>query len=76
MTTARVLSWDWRQQPDLDELARILADLSGGRLHLRQVETGSDEYAVVIADGPLSEWDAGRAYERARFGYDSTEVGR
>jgi hypothetical protein len=73
---ARVLSWDWREQPDLDQLGRIIADLSGGRLHLRRVDTGSDEYAVVVADSPLSEWDAARVYERAQPEYDSAEVGR
>jgi hypothetical protein len=49
----RVLEWDWRAQPDLDELADAIRDLSGGRLHLAQVDTGGDSYAVVLSTLPL-----------------------
>ncbi len=61
--TARVLSWDWRAQPDLDQLAAAIHELSGGRLHLRQVNTGSDEYAIALADDPITDADANRIYE-------------
>jgi hypothetical protein len=48
-----VLSWDWRGQPDLARLGRLVADLSGGTLHLREADTGSDQYAVVLSTAPL-----------------------
>ncbi len=60
--TAHAMSWDYRQQPDLDELARIILGLSGGRVHLHQIDTGSDEYGIVLADQEMtaaaarSEW--------------------
>lgn len=56
----RVLVWDYRQQPDLDELAEAIADVSRGTVHLTQVDTGSDEHAIVLAARPL---DAVEAYE-------------
>jgi len=62
-----VLSWDCRQQPDLDELAKAIQVLSMGRVHLTQVDTGSDEYAIVLAGRPL---DAEEAY-RVWFGDDA-----
>jgi hypothetical protein len=49
--TPVVLTWDWREQPDLDALTRILANHG---VHLAKVETGSDEYAVVISADPLT----------------------
>lgn len=57
-----VLSWDWRGQPDLDRLARALFTVSGGTVHLRQVETGSDQYAIVLSDKPLTEAEAYASY--------------
>ena len=63
--TARVLSWDWREQPNLAQLGRAIHDLSGGLLHLHEVQTGSDDYAIVIADQPLTDAEARRIYEEA-----------
>jgi hypothetical protein len=59
-----VLSWDWREQPNLDRLARIITDLSGGTVHLAQVDTGSDEYAIVLSDVPLSKVEAAEVYDK------------
>lgn len=54
------LSWDWREQPDLDELTRILARHN---VHLHQVDTGSDQYAVVIAGTKLTAKQANDHYQ-------------
>ncbi len=60
--THRLLTWDWREQPDLKELGRALAEVSGGRIHLAEVETGDDQFAIVIADAPVSEAEATEIY--------------
>lgn len=57
-----VLTWDWREQTDLDRLARALTTVSGGSVHLRQVDTGSDQYAIVLSSSALSEHEAQAAY--------------
>lgn len=62
MIRTEVLSWDWREQPDLDALAGIIRDLSGLRVHLTQVDTGSDEYAIVLSDQQLSKDEAAQVY--------------
>lgn len=64
MSRTEVLSWDWKEQPDLDRLARIIADLSGGTVRLTQVYTGSDEYAIVLSDVPLSKVEAAEVYDK------------
>lgn len=61
--TARVLTWDWRQQPDLDRLAAAIRDLTGGNVGLHQVDTGSDEYAIVLADQLLTDAEARSIWE-------------
>jgi hypothetical protein len=57
-----VLSWDWRGQPDLARLGRLVADLSGGTLHLAEADTGCDQYAVVLSTAPLDDETATRVY--------------
>lgn len=59
-----VLSWDWKEQPDLDELAAAVREMSGGTVHIHQVETHSDEYAIVIGPTELKPAEAYRIYER------------
>jgi hypothetical protein len=59
--THAVLTWDWREQPDLGELHQAVNRLAG--LHVEPVETGSDQYAVVISSRDLSREDYQRIYE-------------
>jgi hypothetical protein len=66
-----VLTWDWRQQPDLARLARILLEVSGGTVHLAEVDTGSDEYAIVLSGRFLSEAEVDAAY-RATWDVDGS----
>lgn len=56
----RILSWDWREQPDMEQFGKVVEELSGGRVHLHEVNTGSDQYAVVLTDEnlPFAEVDA------------------
>ena len=60
---ARIFTWDHRQQPDLEEMAALISELSGGKVVLQEVDTGSDEYAWTVADRELSEEERQRMYE-------------
>lgn len=60
--TIRTMSWDYREQPDLGTLDEILAEVSGGRIHLHQVDTGSDQYAIVVADRELTAAEVDEAW--------------
>jgi hypothetical protein len=59
----RVVTWDWRGQPDLAELARAVWEASRGRAVLRELVTGGDEVALVIADRPVTDEEAMTAME-------------
>jgi hypothetical protein len=62
-----VLSWDWRAQPDLDALDRAVRAASDGLVGVTQVDTGGDQYAIVVACPPMTEGQAGEAW-RASWG--------
>jgi len=51
----KYMTWDWKEYLDLDELSKVLHQLSEGGINLYQVETGSDQYAIVISRGELNE---------------------
>lgn len=57
-----VLTWDWREQPDLIALANILRDMAGVQLY--RVDTGSDQYAIVLADRDMTEDETRVAWRR------------
>lgn len=61
---ASVMSWDSGEQPDLDRLAEILHDLSDGAVHLASVDTGMNEYAVVVSTVPLDKAGVQSTFER------------
>lgn len=54
MNRAAVLLWDYDQPVDLEKLARVVGVLSAGRVHLREVDTGGQEIALVVSDTELS----------------------
>lgn len=58
--TVRIESWDWRQQPNIDSLTRSLADL-GVYLHL--IDTGLDDFTVVLSSEPFTYDEAYAAWE-------------
>lgn len=61
-----LIAWDWRGQPDLAELARIVAERSGGAVHITPVEdTGDDQYAIIVADRPYTQTEATDWYANA-----------
>lgn len=44
----RVLSWDWREQPDFAALDRIVRELSSGKVRMAMADTRSDQFALVV----------------------------
>lgn len=60
-----VLAWDWKNQPDIDALDRIVANLSNLTVRAYAVrDTGFDAYAVVFANGDLDQENVQLAYDR------------
>jgi hypothetical protein len=68
MPDPRILTWDWRGQPNLAELARVLTDVSNGTVHLTEVDTGDDQYAIVLSPQPVNKPDAYAMYRRDLMG--------
>lgn len=61
----RVLFWDWKEQPDLNTLGRIITEMSTqGPVHLTGVpNTGMDSVAVIITHRPLTPSEADAAFQ-------------
>lgn len=63
MSRIEVLSWDYREQPDWERLGRLVAEMSGGTVHLTPVEdTGDQDYAVIVAARPFEQPAASEIY--------------
>ena len=68
MSDVRVMTWDWKEQIDLDQLARHITEMtrrSDGKscLYASACETGSDEFAFVLSTAPIDAAGAFEAYE-------------
>ncbi len=64
MTRAAAMTWDCGQQPALDLLAAHIHDLTNGALRLHQVDTGGNEYAIILATVPLTGVQAAAVFDR------------
>lgn len=64
---AEVISWDWRQQPDLIKLREAVRRVSGGACDLAEIDTGGDDYAVVIADHVVDDAEARELYVQQQY---------
>lgn len=66
-----VMSWDWREQPDLEQLDQAVRLASGGLARVHTIDTGSDEYAIVVADHRITQAEAEAAWQARWDGEDS-----
>lgn len=69
---AQIMTWDWREQPDVGRLAEIIYDLSEGRLYVTGPDTGSDECALVVSTVQLDADGARDAFRRWCVSEDNT----
>lgn len=67
MNDPAVVTWDWREQIPVDELRAAIRRLSDGAVDVAEVDTGSDEYAIVLAAEPLDDAERVQAIYRSRF---------
>jgi hypothetical protein len=63
MSRVGVISWDWREQPDPRELKALIEALTDGAVTLAVPNTGSDQYALVLSRGPITEAEATEAFD-------------
>jgi hypothetical protein len=61
--TARLFTWDYKEQPGLAAIAAAVTELSAnGPVFMREFETGGDDYAWIVSDTPLTDEQADRLY--------------
>jgi Tfp pilus assembly PilM family ATPase len=66
MSRVGVMSWDWKEDIDFDQLDRLVANLSNCRVRVFAVDTESDQIAIVVAAGDeqeVAEVDCQAVYE-------------
>ncbi len=66
------MEWDWRQQPDFDEIGQIVLDFQvrfSDGIKIKYIETGSDEHAIVIGSKSMTEAEA-EAHVVNRYDYE------
>ena len=60
---ARVFSWDWKAQPDMFAIAAAVTELSAnGQVFMREIDTGSDQYAWVVSGAEMTDEQASHLY--------------
>lgn len=61
-----VHSWDWKEQPNWKKVLEIIEFIqkftdSGVIIH--EIETGTDEYAIVVGERWLTQEEANKLYQ-------------
>lgn len=68
---ARVVEWDWKDQPSPADLQEAIQHATGVRVHIYSVATGSQEYAIVVSGHELADNEIHDAYRNYRLGEQS-----
>lgn len=58
----RIFSWDWKDQPNWEEITKFVQSLPVAYFH--QVNTGDDDFAVLVADKKLIPEESQLLYEK------------
>lgn len=62
VTRSQVLTWDWKEWAPMDDIGRAIEEVSDDQVHLYQVDTGSDQVAILISNGILDETQVAEIY--------------
>lgn len=55
----RFMTWDWKDQPNLQELAELANSVAaGGRVFVTYADTEGDQFGIVISNVLLDEDEA------------------
>ena len=65
-------TWDWRAQPDWSFITSLFSGKYGKGMHIVEIETNCDEYAIVISKETLIYDEADKHY-KAFMNDDSNE---
>lgn len=62
----RVLTWDWKEQPDFGEIGEAIKAVFDGKNCpiISCVDTESDQFAIVISPVPITSKEARKAYRK------------
>lgn len=60
-----VHTWDYKAQPNWDKIIQVIDSITklNQRVKIIEVDTGCDEYAIVIGDSNLTKETAEQAYQ-------------
>jgi hypothetical protein len=61
VSVVKAVKWDWKEEPDLEAIAKAVTEVSGGTVHLREVDTGDPFYVWLISDHELTDAAADEA---------------
>ncbi len=53
--TTKIIYWDWKEYAPTDLIAKAVAEVSNGHVHIHDVNTNSDQFAIVVTDEELTE---------------------
>lgn len=66
MSEIKIMTWDWKESVDIEDLDKYVYDLSQrGPVRITNINTDSDFYAIAIYNEGASHQEIMRAYRKA-----------
>lgn len=50
----QIVTWDWKEYAPMGDVGRAIEEVSNNQVHLYEVDTGSDQFAVVVSNKSLT----------------------
>jgi len=70
-----IMTWDWKQQIDLEELNDAVETVFNGtdRPFIVRIDTQEDQYGIVVCEKQITEAEATKLYEAYEESLDDTD---
>jgi len=58
-----MLTWDWKSDAPLDDIAAAASRVSGGNVYITYADSGSDQVVVIVSATPLEYAEATELFQ-------------
>ncbi len=71
VSVSKIVTWDWKDPDPVEHVAKAVLEVSDGAIRVYEIDTGSDQIAVLVSDTELNDSQVAEMYQHWQGGHDS-----
>lgn len=70
VSVSKIITWDWKDPDPVDYVAKAVLEVSGGTIRVYEIDTESDQVAVLVSNAELSDSQVAEMYQHWQGEHD------